>query len=82
MTEPTQIVLSARIDGDLGLFVGSDPQAVDDNPGPYAGPYGYLVLGADRAGDTPWQGWTDPTGVFSAALSECELSDSDFQLRD
>lgn len=80
-TEPTQVALSAGGSGELRLYIDSERQAVDDNPGPYAGPYGYLILGADRPGDAPWQGWAGPTGVFSAALSERELSEVDSQLQ-
>lgn len=80
-TEATQIALSAGSDGELRLFVGSERQAVVDDPGPYAGPYGYLILGSDRTGNTPWRGWTGPTGVFSASLSERELAEIDSQIR-
>lgn len=80
--EPTQVALTAGSDGGLALFVGAERQGTGEDPGPVAESNGNLVVGAERRGDRPWNGWVGPTGVFSTALSERELANVDGRIRD
>lgn len=81
LASATQVAVTYSHGGGLELLVGSSLQGRGDDPGQIADSRYYLVVGSDVQGNTPWNGWIGPTGVFTTALSERELEDMDAEIR-
>lgn len=80
-SDVTQLALTYEYGSGLHLSLDGVERGRGPTPGEVAFELNYLVYGADQAGETPWNGWLGPAGLFSTALSERELTRIDDRIR-
>lgn len=78
---PVQVALTYARGSGFGFHTNGVERGRGGDPGSLVEYNDYLVLGADRRGESPWSGWIGPFGVYDVALTGPELDAMDAETR-